>query len=97
MKLPLRAVSTSIEGRYRIVPGVYAAARFDHLGFSAITGTVAQGTLAWDAPATRVEIGSGWSIQRNLLVKLSYQHNTRDGGPLPRVVNLVAAQVVFWF
>ena len=65
--------------------------------FGTITGTVAQGTLAWDAPATRVEIGSGWSIQRNLLVKLSYQHNTRDGGPLPRVVNLVAAQMVFWF
>ena len=28
---PLRAVSSSIEGRYKIRPGLYAAARFDHL------------------------------------------------------------------
>jgi hypothetical protein len=97
LKLPLRAVSASAEGRYRIVPGLYAAARFDRLGFSRITGTAVQGTLPWDAPVTRMEIGSGWSIQRNLLVKLSYQHNKRDGGPLLRVGTLGAAQVVFWF
>ena len=97
LKLPLRALSTSIEGRYKIVPGLYAAARFDRLGFSTITGTLAQGTLPWDAPTTRVEIGSGWSIQRNLLLKLSYQRDMRDGGPLRRVANLGAGQVVFWF
>jgi hypothetical protein len=97
LKLPLRAVSTSIEGRYRLVPGWYAAARFDHLGFSTITGSLAQGTLPWEAPITRVEVGSGWSIQRNLLLKLSYQYNRRDGGQLQRVGNLGAAQVVFWF
>jgi hypothetical protein len=97
LKLPLRAVSTSVEGRYRIVPGLYAAARFDHLGFSTITGIPSQGTLPWDAPTTRVEIGSGWSIQRNLLLKLSYQHNTRDGGTLLRIGKLGAAQMVFWF
>jgi hypothetical protein len=97
LKLPRRAVSVSGEGRYRIVPGVYAAARFDHLGFSTITGTLAQGTLPWEAPTTRAEIGAGWSIQRNLLVKLAYQHNKRDGGPLLRVGRLAAAQMVFWF
>ena len=97
LKLPLRAVSTSIEGRYKLAPGVYAAARFDHLGFSTLTGSPAQGTLPWDAPTTRVEIGGGWSVQRNLLFKLSYQRNTRDGGPLLRVANLGAAQVVYWW
>jgi hypothetical protein len=97
LQLPLRALSTLLEGRYRIVPGIYAAARLDHLGFSSITGTPAQGTLPWDAPVTRVEVGTGWSVQRNLLLKVAYQHNSRDGGPLKRVANLGAAQVVFWF
>ena len=31
---PLRAVATSVEGRYKIRPGLYVAARGDHLGFS---------------------------------------------------------------
>ena len=97
LKLPLRAVSTSAEGRYKFAPGVYAAARFDHLGFSTITGSPAQGTLPWDAPTTRVEIGGGWSVQRNLLFKVSFQRNTRDGGPLLRVANLGACQVVYWW
>jgi hypothetical protein len=99
LKLPLRAVSTSIEGRYRIVPGWYAAARVDHLGFSTITGSPVQGTMPWEAPVTRLEVGAGWSIQRNLLVKAAYQYNIRDGGPpsLTRVSNLGAGQVVFWF
>ena len=97
LNLPLRAVSTSVEGRYRLVPGLYAAARYDHLGFSRITGTLDQGTLPWDAPTTRVEIGTGWSIQRNLVVKLSYQRNNRNGGPLLRIGKLGAAQVVYWF
>jgi hypothetical protein len=97
LTLPLRALSTSLEGRYRIVPGVYAAARVDHIGFSKVTGTSAQGTLPWDAPITRVELGGGLSLQRNLLVKVSYQHNERDGGPLLRVGRLAATQVVLWF
>jgi hypothetical protein len=92
---PLRAVSTSLEGRYKIVPGLYAAARVEHLGFSDLVGSTS--TLPWDAPVTRVEVGTGYSIQRNLLLKISYQHNTRDGGVLKRVENLGAGQLVFWF
>ncbi len=92
--VPLRAQATSVEGRYKIAPGLYAAARLDHLGFSTITGTLTRGT--WDAPVTRLEVGGGYSIQRNLIVKFSYQHNTRDGGRVPRL-NLAAAQIVFWF
>ena len=33
---PLRALSTSIEGRYKLRPGFHVAARFEHLGFSDI-------------------------------------------------------------
>ena len=53
--LPLRAVSTLVEGRYKIRPGVYAAARLDHLGFSTIAGSTTRDR--WDAPVTRVELG----------------------------------------
>ena len=38
----------------------------------------------------RIEIGGGYSIQRNLIAKLSYQYNTRDGG---RVRSLGAGRV----
>ena len=92
----LTAVATSIEGRYKLRPGLYAAARYDHLGFGAVTGATL-GTLPWDAPVSRIEIGGGYSLQRNLLVKISYQRNTRDGGVLVRSAKLGAVQIVYWF
>jgi hypothetical protein len=91
---PLQSVATSIEGRYKLLPGLYAAARIDHLGFSVVTGT--DRTDTWDAPVTRFEIGGGYSLQRNLLLKFEYQHDSRDGG-LVRTFNPVAAQLVYWF
>jgi hypothetical protein len=92
--LPLRATSTLVEGRYKIRPGLYAAARFDHLGFSQVTGTAR--TAEWDAPVTRVEVGGGYSLLRNLLLKASFQRNTRQGGRTTDL-NVGAAQMVFWF
>jgi hypothetical protein len=91
---PLRALASYVEGRYKIRPGLYAAARLDHLGFSELTGT--SGRTTWDAPVTRLEVGGGYSILRNLLVKVSGQHNTREGGRVTRL-NLMAAQIVYWF
>ena len=93
-RLPLGATATSVEGRVKIRPGLYAAARLDHLGFTEITGSATRAT--WDAPTTRVELGGGYSIQRNLILKLSYQHNSRDGGRV-QDLGLGALQVVFWF
>jgi hypothetical protein len=95
LRMPLRAVSTSIEGRYKLMPGLYLAARADHIGFSDISGFVT--TAPWDAPVTRIEVGGGFSIQRNLLLKVSGQYNERDGGPLERQATLAAVQLVFWF
>lgn len=91
---PLRSVSTFVEGRYKIRPRVYAAARLDHLGFNEIAGSV--GAQTWEAPVTRLEFGGGYSIQRNLLLKVAYQHNVRDGGRVTGL-DLAAAQIVFWF
>jgi hypothetical protein len=93
-RLPLRAIAASTEGRYKLRPGLYAAARLDHLGFSEVTTGLT--SRSWDAPVTRVAVGGGYSIQRNLLLKLEYQFNTRDGGRVQQL-NLPAAQLVFWF
>ena len=95
LQTPLNAVSTSAEGRYKLRPDFYVAARYDYLGFSELAGTT--GSLPWDAPVTRIEIGGGYSIQRNLLLKASIQHDDRDGGRLLRDARLAAVQLVFWF
>ena len=93
-QLPLRSSATSIEGRYKLMPGLYAAARWDYLGFNEITGSA--GPRTWEAPVTRVEAGAGYSIRRNILLKGSYQHNDRDGGRV-RASSIVATQIVYWF
>lgn len=91
---PLRAFGIDVEGRYRIRPGLYAAVRLDRLDFSQVTGTT--DTLPWDAPVRRVEVGGGYSLQRNMLVKLAYQYNWRDS-IYDRTSGLVSAQLQFWF
>jgi len=91
---PVRATSVSVEGRYKILPGLYAAARVDHLGFSTITGTA--GPRTWDAPVDRLETGAGYYVQRNVLLKGSYQFDRRDTNRVPRS-HLAGAEVVFWF
>ena len=93
-ELPLRAVSTSVEARYKVQPRLYLAARFDHLGFSTITGT--SGAQTWDAPVDRLEVGTGYSLERNLQLKVSLQHNTRDTAHASKV-NIGALELVYWF
>jgi len=91
---PVTAVGTTAEGRYKILPGLYAAARYDRLTFSELHGSA--GWETWEAPVSRWEAGGGYSLQRNLVLKVSYQHNRRDGGRV-RDLNLTAAQILFWF
>jgi hypothetical protein len=95
IQTPLLADSISAEGRYKLRPDWYVAARYDHLGFSDVTGAV--GTLPWDAPVTRIEVGAGYSIRRNVLLKGAVQHDSRDGGRLQQQAHFFAAQLVYWF
>ena len=90
----LTATSMLGEARYRIFPGVHVAARLERLGFSRIAST--NGLLEWDAPVRRFEVGGGWSVTRNVMVKASWQRNVRDGGRV-RSDSLGAAQIVYWF
>lgn len=91
---PLVAISSLIEGRYKIVPGLYVAMRGDRLDFSKIRGR--NGLAEWDAQTWRVETGVGYSLTRNLMFKGVWQKNGRDGGRV-RKDALVAGQVLYWF
>ena len=92
--ISLRALATSVEGRYTFMPGFYAAARIEHLGFNRISGTTR--TDEWDAPVTRVEFGGGHYLQRNLVARASVQINERDGGRV-QSARFVAVQLLYWF
>ena len=91
---PLDAMAALAEGRYRIWPGLYAAVRVEHLGFSRIQGST--GRVSWDANVSRVEMGGGWSLTHNSGLRASWQYNWRDGGRVRRD-SLVAVQLYYWF
>ncbi|HTM05346.1 MAG TPA: hypothetical protein VL173_17670 [Vicinamibacterales bacterium] len=90
----LQSGSISVQGRYAISPGIYAAVRAEHLTFNRVTGS--SGPVSWDAPVSRVEVGGGYYLQRNLIARMSVQFNDRDGGRVSSA-RLVAAQLLFWF
>ena len=91
---PLVALSTLVEGRYKVRPGLSVAARGDRLTYSTITGT--RVTNTWDAITWRAEAGLSYSLRRNIILKTSLQRNRRDGGRVRRD-SLAAAQVLYWF
>jgi hypothetical protein len=91
---PLVAISSLIEGRYKIAPGFYAALRGERIDFSRVIGE--RGPAEWDAQIWRYEAGIGYSVRRNILLKAAWQMNGRDGGRV-RKDGLYAAQVLYWF
>ena len=91
---PLRARAVMVEGRYKLAPGLWVAARFDDLAFSDLQAT--GGTFTWDAPVRRLEVGAGYAIHRYVHVKASWQRNRRDGGVV-HAQDFVAGQVLLWF
>ncbi|MGH9314545.1 MAG: hypothetical protein ACRD1S_15285 [Vicinamibacterales bacterium] len=93
---PLRASSGLVEGRYRVLPRLYLAARADWLEFSKLRGTSFGGQpVPWDAPVQRVEAGGGWYFRRNLVGRVTWQRNWRDGGRV-RHKSFVSGQLLFW-
>lgn len=91
-----RLVATSYlaEGRYRLLPGVQVAARAERLGFNRLL--TISGLQSWDAPVTRYEVGAGYAVIRNIILKASLQRNRRSGGRVQKD-SLGALQVVYWF
>jgi hypothetical protein len=94
----LAAWGTFVEARYKIRPGLFTALRVDHLDFSRISGTLFEGRpTSWDAPVSRVEAGAGYSLRRNLLVKVAVQRNWRTGVTIGARESVAGAQALLWF
>jgi hypothetical protein len=95
---PLGATAGFVESRYRFTPRLFAAARLDGLTFSRVTGQEEYNGLptTWDAPVSRVEVGGGVYIQRNLIFRAVVQRNWRDGGFIHNRT-FVSGQIAFWF
>ena len=95
---PLKATAGFVEGRYRIGARYFAAARADRLTFSRITGERLFGGVPtpWDAPVSRIEVGGGVYVRRNLTARAVVQRNWREGGRV-RERTFVSGQLAFWF
>ena len=87
---PLGTLGFLAEGRYKVAPGLYFAARVSGLRFETISG------VTWDSPVTRFEGGVGYTFHRNLIGKIALQYNTRDAGQVENQWT-PAAQLLFWF
>mgnify|MGYP001817140910 FL=1 len=94
IETPQDSLGGYLEARYKLRPGLHLAGRVGHLWFRALpTGA---GSETWEARVTRVEVGGGYALRRQVLLKAAFQQNWRDGGRVRRE-SLVAAQVVLWF
>ena len=95
---PLTARSGFVEGRYRLTPRYFVAARADRLTFSRIRGARLFGgaPTPWDAPVTRLEAGGGVYLLRNLIGRAVVQRNMRDAGRVT-ARTFVSGQIAFWF
>ena len=95
LDVPLDALGLYAEARYKFRPGLYAAGRVEHLGLSDVGTTL--GSQPWEAAVTRYEVGGGYALHRQVLLKASVQHNRRPDGGRVRENTLFAAQVLLWF
>jgi hypothetical protein len=94
---PLEATSATVEIRRRLLPALDLAARADRIVFSTITGTLYGGQATpWDANVSRVEVGAGYRLSRQLRLKAIYQHNWREAGRR-QSKGYPAAQLSYWF
>jgi hypothetical protein len=95
---PLSARSAFVETSYQFTPRYFGALRVDTLRFSDVTGSRFYNgePTPWDAPVTRVELGGGVYLQRNLTLRGVIQRNWRDAG---RVLDktYLSAQISYWF
>ena len=91
------ALGAWVEGKYRVSPRWYVAARADRLGFSTLSGTLFDGAATtWDAPVVRYEAGGGYYLRRNIVARGSVQWNHRDSARASQRT-FVSAQVTYWF
>lgn len=76
----LEAASWYLQARYKVRPGVWLAARIGQLIANDAVGP--GGTdFAWQSDVWRAEIGGGWRIRPELLLKAGYTYTHTDDDP----------------
>lgn len=71
-----------VEGRYSILPGLFAATRLAQMYFDRVSGASGL-SLTWDRDVSRVELGGGYFFTPNLFLKATGQLNYHMGGREP--------------
>jgi hypothetical protein len=71
-----------VEGKYTILPGLFAAARFAQMFFGDIRDAAGV-SRSWDRDVSRIELGGGYFFTRNLFIKATGQFNHNHGGAEP--------------
>ena len=90
----LDALAVWVEGRYKLTPRIFVAARVDHLGFSECSRHAGAAAVGRARHPRRG--GGGYSLQRNLTARVGVQQQRPRRRARPRA-HLLAAQLVFWF
>lgn len=94
IETPQDSLGAYVEARYKLSPGLYVAGRVGRLSYRTLPSE--GGSETWDAGVTRVELGGGYALRRQVLLKGAFQQNWRDGGRV-RKESLISAQVLLWF
>ena len=80
-----------LEAKQVLLPGLFAAIRFDQMLFDNIKDSSGK-SFHWDYNVTRVESGFGYHVNRNALIKLVWQHNQIEGNDN---VDLLCTKCIF--
>ena len=68
-----RSFSYYLQSRYKIAPGLWFAARFGQTRSNEVS-IPSGGQTSWSPDITRAELGLGWRITRDTLIKAQYAH-----------------------
>ncbi|MFC1476900.1 hypothetical protein ACFL6L_00360 [candidate division KSB1 bacterium] len=71
-----------VEGKYKITPRIFAAARYGELLFSEIEDPATGAGTPWDYNISRLEAGVGYKYTRSMVIKGVIQHNKYKNAPL---------------
>ncbi|MCC7032040.1 MAG: hypothetical protein IT179_04305 [Acidobacteria bacterium] len=75
-----------VEGKYKLTPQLFVAARWGQQFFSDVSGA------PWDGPASRAEVAVGYRFSRRLQVKAQYGRTSEDR-PVAQGPRLAALQI----
>jgi hypothetical protein len=76
----LHAASWFVQARYKVSPGVWLAARIGQMLANEAVGP-GGAAFAWQSDVWRAELGGGWRIRPNVLLKAGYTFTHTEDDP----------------